>query len=115
MKAHELNGTLTSSYVGDLMTFAEDFAGFGPAGKTFNISDAWTYQVCNRTDSTPILYGRIIAELDIPQDKLGYEDVVSPFGCNDAGFTPVLYRIDYCANRGERSKCVRDFRVRGQR
>ncbi|KAK5675061.1 hypothetical protein LTS10_012134 [Elasticomyces elasticus] len=82
--AQQLNGTFTDPYYNDdLLEHAQNFV--QSANQNFNTSDAWTYQVCNNTASSPLFYGKIIAELTIPEQRLGYEDVTA-FSCSTEGF-----------------------------
>ncbi|KAK5674010.1 hypothetical protein LTS10_013231 [Elasticomyces elasticus] len=82
--AQQLNGTFADPYYSDdLLEHARNFV--QSANQNFNTSDAWTYQVCNNTASSPLFYGRIIAELTVPEQRLGYEDVTA-FSCSTEGF-----------------------------
>ena len=86
MTAQVFNGTLAqSAYVEDLVHLTQDFVESTADG--FYNSDAWTYQFCNRTTLSPLLYGRIIAEQTVPEHRLGYEDAIpyedaTPFNCS---------------------------------
>ncbi|KAK5728073.1 hypothetical protein LTS12_027371 [Elasticomyces elasticus] len=82
--AHQFNGTFADPvYSQDVFNHAQNFV--ESATKNFNSSDAWTYQVCNTTSSSPLFNGRIIAEQTAPVQRLGYEDV-TVFNCSIEGF-----------------------------
>ncbi|KAK5721467.1 hypothetical protein LTS12_027590 [Elasticomyces elasticus] len=82
--AHQFNGTFADPvYSQDVFNHAQNFV--ESATQSFNSSDAWTYQVCNTTSSSPLFNGRVIAEQTAPVQRLGYEDV-TVFNCSTEGF-----------------------------
>ncbi|KAK5711100.1 hypothetical protein LTR17_018557 [Elasticomyces elasticus] len=82
--AQQLNGSFVDpDYNDDLLDHARNFV--QSATKNFESSDAWTYQVCNKSASSPLFYGRIIAEMTVPEQRLGYEEVAA-FSCSTEGY-----------------------------